>query len=248
MDYAVKYTQKIPAVTVLWQLGKSAPMSAIAHLKDAGELDYLRKKLKKMPSIFGIRTSVWIGIRSITENLQMLRLKEKKRKSDKPPRKLTDKTREPNYAIDKTDIKIVEKLSENSRASFSKIAEAISSSTKTVARRYERLKRNGIIKVLIQINPEKLGYRALANFRMQFSAKSNLSTAVKTIANIPDVTLIIKTSGVYDLSAYALIKSVDQLLDLQDTITNIKDVTKVETTVGRIPAMIPFHREHISTF
>ena len=58
-------------------------------------------------------------------------------------------------------MQIVEKLTKNGRLPFSKIAQEIGASTDTVARRYEKLRKNNFIKVSIQINPLELGYQAI---------------------------------------------------------------------------------------
>jgi Lrp/AsnC family transcriptional regulator for asnA, asnC and gidA len=248
VGHALEYSNKMRHIHGAWRLGKSSDVMAIVGLKDIEELDQVKEALKKLPTVSGLITNVWTGIRNIPENLALIPLKKKAHKADASPKKVTDTIRKPDSKIDETDIKIVEELAKNGRVSFRKIAEDTNSSTNTVARRYEKLKRNGTIKVSIQINPIKIGYRAMAFFNITFLAQTSISTVVETIAKIPDVTTILKTSGAYDLTVKAMIKDIDQLLAIQDEITGIAGVTKVEIYLEQAVPVLLLPREYISTF
>ena len=94
--------------------------------------------------------------------------------------------------IDEIDMKIIEKLSNDGRMSFRKISMELEISTDTVARRYKELRRNNAIKVLIQIDPAKIGYLGQAIFMIAFAYEKTVGSVVETISKIPNVTLIIK--------------------------------------------------------
>ena len=121
-------------------------------------------------------------------------------------------------------------------------------STDTVARRYEKLKRNGTIKVLIQLNTAKIGYHGYATFYIAFVSQSSLISMVENLCKIPDVVLIVQTSGSFDLLVEAMIKDLDQLLSVQDNITSMPGVTKCEMHLSRPTPVFPTPREYISTF
>ena len=246
-DQATDYIRKIPNIAGAWRMGKTSSIIVVATLKNVEELDRFRDTIKKMPSAHGLITNVWTGIRNIPENLSITPLAKKAQTEGTSFKKLSTGDRKRKNEIDEIDNKIVEKLSQNGRLSFKEIAEAINSSTSTVARKYEKLRREGIIKVTVQINPLKLGYHATAWFSI-VTAQNNILSIVEKIANIPDVTLILKISGEYDLSVTAMIKDIEHLLSVQDEITCIEGVTKVETIVGRVFEMMPLPREYISTF
>ena len=135
-------------------------------------------------------------------------------------------------------MQIVEKLAKNGRASFRKISEEIGTSTDTVIKRYQKLKENGIIKVIIQIDPIRIGYQAILDLSIA-SSQNNLSTIVKRLAKIPDVVVIIKASGDYDIYAITLVRDIKQLLTIHDEIARIPGITRVETDIGRPPGMWP---------
>ena len=131
------------------------------------------------------------------------------------------------------------------RESFRKIAEELKISTDTVTRRYRNLKQHGIIKTSIQLNLEKLGYTAIAYIDLTFVHQPNEPNMADTLAEIPDVIKIIKTSGDFDLRILTLIRSLEHLFALQNRITNIAGVTKIKTTLQKIPPIWPVPRENI---
>jgi hypothetical protein len=105
-----------------------------------------------------------------------------------------------------------------------------------------------VIKVLIQIDPAKIGFRGIAIFMITFAYEKTVSSVVATIAKIPNVTLIIKTSGNYDLSAFVMIKDIEQLMSVQDEITSIPGITYVQSAIMKSYSPWPGPKEYISTF
>ena len=116
-----------------------------------------------------------------------------------------------------------------------------------MARRYKRLVENGTIKSIIQIDPTKIGYHAIVTFRMALS-EHNSATIVDMLVKIPDLTLIIKTSGDYDISVFIMVKDLEQVLAMQKKIATISGITRLETKVAGLRACYPGPKEYISTF
>jgi DNA-binding Lrp family transcriptional regulator len=83
---------------------------------------------------------------------------------------------------------------------------------------------------------------------IKFAYEKTVSSVVATIAKIPNVTLIIKTSGNYDLSAFAMIKDIEQLMSVQDEITSIPGITNVQTAIMKSHSPWPGPKEYMSTF
>ena len=150
--------------------------------------------------------------------------------------------------IDELDLQIIEKLTVDGRAPFSAIAKGIGTSTDTVLKRYQKLIRRGAIKVIIQIDPKKLGYCSILDFNIAATSPVNSSTIVELLAKIPDVVIITKTSGDYDLQLAAMIRTVDQMFELQEDIARIPGITKIETSARKIPDRWPTEKQYISTF
>ena len=150
--------------------------------------------------------------------------------------------------IDQIDKQIIQKMGKNSRLSFRKIAQELNISTDTISRRFKKLFNNAIIKPLIQINPTKIGYKATVFFSVSFISKQKLENIVEMISQIPDIVLIINTSGHFDLWVMALIKNIDQLFSIQDQLYKIPGITEMATKIVKTDPVLPVHCEHISKF
>ena len=136
--------------------------------------------------------------------------------------KQTNETR-----VDELDWEIVNKLTLNGRTSFNKIAHEIGTSTDTVVKRYHKLKEKGVIKVSIQINLNRLGYQALLDFNIASISSLSLSGITESLESIPDVVVITKTSGDYDLQVTAAVRDVEQMFALQEEIAKVPGITKI---------------------
>jgi DNA-binding Lrp family transcriptional regulator len=132
--------------------------------------------------------------------------------------------------------------------SFTELSEKIGLSTNTVLKRYYKLVENRSIKVSIQIDPKKIGYTSILDFNIAFTTLQGLSdNIVEAFANIPDIIIITKTSGDYDLQLTAMIRDIEQSFVIQDQIARIHGVTQIETSSRKIPDKWPTPQQYIST-
>jgi hypothetical protein len=94
----------------------------------------------------------------------------------------------------------------------------------------------------------KIGYAAIIDLNIAFTTIRSLSiNIVDLIARIPDVIIITKISGDFDLQVTAVVKSLEHALNLQDEIANIDGVTQIEASMRRIPEKWPTPQQQIST-
>jgi Lrp/AsnC family transcriptional regulator for asnA, asnC and gidA len=247
-DNVFKLLQKIPHVFDVYHVGISPSLSALVTLKTIEELDSVKQSIKALPFVLEVDTRVWTGIRNTPENLSILPLQETAIKTYNASGKTKSDRRRPGNKIDKTDVQIIEKLAKNGRMPFSKIAEELKISTDTVVRRYERLKRDGHLKVVIQINPTKIGYYAFAIFNLNCISQNGVSERVEDLAKIPDVNFVLKTTGNFDFMISAMIKDIKELTAIQEEIASMAGVTKMEIAVAKSYSVWPLPREFISTF
>jgi DNA-binding Lrp family transcriptional regulator len=117
----------------------------------------------------------------------------------------------------------------------------------TVAKRYEKLLQNHDLKVVIQLDPRKLGYQAFAIFNLAF-IEDNLDESLKLLAAIPDVNFIIKTTGVFDCTLSLMIRDINQFATVQEQISAMPSITNMRADMEKLFAPWPIHREFISTF
>jgi DNA-binding Lrp family transcriptional regulator len=246
-DQTVEYVNKMPNIHAAWRTARTSEINAVVTMECLEKLDNIKENIRKLPSVSELRTYIWTGIRNIRENLAIAPL-QMSNKMNMTNEYVTNKSSRTESKIDQTDKRIVEKLAVNGRISFRKLANELAISTDTVARRYEKLKRNGTIKVIVQLDTAKIGYHGYATFYIAFVAQSSLISMVENLCKIPDVVLVIQTSGSFDLLVEAMIRDLDQLLSIQDSITGMPGVTRSEMHLNRPTPVFPTPREYISTF
>jgi len=241
-----KSIEKIRSVEGVFGVRNQPQFVTVVDLKTVEEIEEITYLMKQVPGVTGLKKEIWLGIRSMPDNLsQLLSTQEKWSVSDK---KRVQNEIKAQTKIDQIDKQIIQKMGKNSRLSFRKIAQELDISTDTVSRRFKKLFNNGIIKPLIQINPTKIGYKATVFFSVSFISNQKLENIVEMISQIPDIVLIINTSGHFDLWVMALIKNIDQLFSIQDQLYKIPGITEIATKIVKTDPVLPVHCEHISNF
>lgn len=244
IDQVMEYIRRITEVRAHRQYNSIYNIRAFAALKNLNELDLIKQALKRKLPTVGLRTYIWTDVRNIPENLGIIRSANKIAcgRFGEPENKGT------RTKIDGLDDLLVKKLTADGRASFSEIAKAIGASTDTAMKRYQRLRNQGAIKVSIQIDPNKLGYTALLDFNLSFTGVQNFSsTVVESLAKIPDLIIITRISGDYDLQLTAMVRDMAEYFEIQDQIARICGVTKMEVNARKIPSKWPSPQQYIST-
>lgn len=246
LEQIMEFIGKITEVRAYRQYNSMFNIRAVATLKNIDELDQVKQVIRRKLPITGLKTYIWTAVRNMPENLDLIGTsagfaETKFKKPDHDPSSV--------IKIDNCDNQIVQKLTLDGRKSFSKIAKEIGLSTDTVVKRYHKLRNNGAIKVSIQINPNKIGYQSILDFNISSSSLDKVSqTVVDLLAKIPDVIIITKTSGDYDLQLTAMIRDVAQSFTIQDQIARVCGVTKIEVSARKIPDRWPTPQQYISTF
>lgn len=146
---------------------------------------------------------------------------------------------------DSTDRMILSLLQENARTSNAEIARTIGIAPSGVLERIRKLEQRGIIKGYhASIDPEALGQGLTAFVRMRTGFNDEHSTAVETLAAMPEVLEIHETAGddclmlkirVADMKAYSefLNSRIRKVPQIRDTST-----TMVINTVKEAPEVI----------
>ena len=246
-DSLLELASKIPQVFAVYRIGINPCLVAIVIMKNINELDQVKQSIKKLPFILGVDTKVWTGIRNMPDNLSVLTLQEATVKADNEKGNAKNVVEKLAIKIDEIDSRIIEKLATNARMPFKTIATELGVSTDTVVRRYERLKQNGDLKAVVQINPTKIGYYAYATFKIAVISQDNLLDKLESLAKIPDVNNILRTSGNFDYMISLMVRDIEQLTAIQEEIVGMPGVTNMEINVEKLFSVWPLPRELIST-
>jgi Lrp/AsnC family transcriptional regulator for asnA, asnC and gidA len=245
VELAMDLIKEIGETRVYRQYNSSYNIRAMASLTDLTELDRLKQIIRERLPNSSFRSYIWMGTRNVPENLNLTDVTDLDKKATVFKKSVTPPI---DFTVDNLDLKITKHLTVNGRRSFSDIAKDIDVSNHTVIKRYNRLKENGALKVLAQINLAKIGYAAIIDLNIAFTTIRGLSiNIVDLIAKIPNVIVITKISGDFDLQVTAVIKSLEHALSLQDEIAKIDGVTQIEASMRRIPEKWPTSQQQIST-
>lgn len=96
-------------------------------------------------------------------------------------------------SLDELDRKILHALQINGRAAFSLIGEAVGASEQTVARRYRRLRADGVVRVVGLVDPERLGQ---LDWMIRITCRPTASAALATaLAQREDVAWVSLTGA-----------------------------------------------------
>jgi len=247
----IEYLRKMPEVYSLHSRGVKGNLDVVIILKTLEQLNYIKDAIKRHFLILEMRTAIWTDVKEMNQNLAITSTDKKNEEAEINYQVNTQKkSNSQTMIMDGIDKKIADKLSENGRVSMETLGREIGLTSAAANRRYEKLKKNGVLKATIQINPIKIGYRALCVF-FTVTSHENSFLLIEKISKIPDVISIMKTTGDYDLQIYAMLKDIDQLLFIQKEIGKISGITRMDMEVlgfeeGR--AKWPSPRQYISTF
>ncbi|HVX01656.1 MAG TPA: Lrp/AsnC family transcriptional regulator [Nitrososphaera sp.] len=113
--------------------------------------------------------------------------------------------------MDKTDVKILEKLLSDARMSYRRIAEEIGVSPPTVLARVDKLVKEGIVKSYsATLDHEKLGYDLTAVIEIT-AAKDKIIEIERQIAKFPNVCAVYDITGLTDMTVIAKFRNRKEL-------------------------------------
>jgi len=67
------------------------------------------------------------------------------------------------------------------------------------------------------------------------------------LSRIPDVIIITKTSGDFDLQVSAMVRDIKQVFNIHEEIAHISGVTQIEASLRKAPDRWPTPQQYIST-
>ena len=130
--------------------------------------------------------------------------------------------------MDETDIKIAKILTNDARISFRKMARQLDISTKKVIKRYEKMRKDFLPNSTITLDLEKLGFVGQAVFLIKISYENELNEVFQNIIRIQNIIVAIKSFGAFEILAIAPFKNFEQLYKLNEEISNLEGIEKIE--------------------
>jgi len=125
--------------------------------------------------------------------------------------------------MDETDRQIAKILSQKARTPFSNIARQLGISTKKVMQRYKKLRENVLTLSTIVVDLNKLGYTAGVILLIRLVNKSKLPESLTQLLKIPNLIVLVKLVGNYDLFAYVVLKDFQEYFKMEEIINSIQN-------------------------
>lgn len=144
--------------------------------------------------------------------------------------------------MDEIDSAIIEKLTEDARMSFRKIAKELGISPDTVIKRYATLQEKKVVRgSTVVIDPKKLGYEAMAVFTIDISPTRTLakkivpidsSLILEKLIKMRNIIVATKTVGIsgHDLLAICVAIDFEHLINVGNDIAKIPGVKDLQVS------------------
>ena len=134
-------------------------------------------------------------------------------------------------SLDAKDLKIIEILQENGRASYSEIARRIGMSEAAVYSRIQRLLKLGIVKkIQAVVNAEKLGYTVTA-FISITAQPAKYEKVLRMLSEIPEVLEVHDVTGEHYCLVKVKARDNKALAEILDKIGGFDGVISTETKI-----------------
>jgi Lrp/AsnC family transcriptional regulator, regulator for asnA, asnC and gidA len=131
--------------------------------------------------------------------------------------------------MDKLDYLILSELLKDASLSFVKVAKKVGTSPYTVRRRYEKLKKKGmILKCIISIDLTKLGYQGKAFLLITVEPNSNKTDTINCLTKLRNVIVVTEIIGPYDILAIAPISDLNSIQELVLEVRKAPNLERIE--------------------
>jgi Lrp/AsnC family transcriptional regulator for asnA, asnC and gidA len=136
-----------------------------------------------------------------------------------------------SISLDKIDHKIIQKLLEDGRASFSRIAKEVNLTDVAIKKRFDSLVRKGVISsVSADLNLKVLGYENPIYVLIR-SEPGKTKDLIKKISALDNILELYQTLGEYNLIAKLVVPSLDSTERFLNDLGKIDGVIDVKTQV-----------------
>jgi DNA-binding Lrp family transcriptional regulator len=133
--------------------------------------------------------------------------------------------------FDDTDVRVLRNLQKDARTNFADIAKECGVSVDTIIKRFQRLRRNGVIRgTTILLDPRHFGLECPASFEISVEPL-HVSTVVEAVKKQTGVVFCTPSVGMQNVFAVAVLPSMKELNTLIENIKTLPDVVDVKTSI-----------------
>ena len=203
---------------------------AVAVFRSMQDLTETIREVESHPHVKRVETIIWTEA-IYMEHMDKLVFGTSGKEAENPNNKAPKTTNLKKTKLDETDLKIARILSQNARIPFKRIAEELGISTKNVIQRFRRLKGSVLTVSTITVDLTKLGYQAFAFFYTKVSKRSNLQGIYTKMLEIPNVVVLIKNVGPYDVHGTVFLHNFEDLFEATEQLRKLPGIEHTDIFV-----------------
>jgi|WetSurMetagenome_2_1015567.scaffolds.fasta_scaffold671488_2 Lrp/AsnC family transcriptional regulator, regulator for asnA, asnC and gidA len=134
--------------------------------------------------------------------------------------------------MDTVDIQILTELIKDAQMPFSEISQRIGVSRETVRKRFEKMKKDGIIKrITILIDGHKIGEQGTAFLMLTCLRGADKQAVFQSLRIVPDVCLVTELMGDFDFFVWARIRDLEQIAQIVSEVRKCEGIDQIETLI-----------------
>jgi DNA-binding Lrp family transcriptional regulator len=134
--------------------------------------------------------------------------------------------------MDRIDLRILQELTKDAQTPFYRLAKEIGVSSRTVQKRYERMKEQGIIRrSTIEVDLSGIGFQGKAYLMITNAPNQDKALTIEALDRMENVFLVSEIVGDFDLIAVAMVRAVRDVIDLVGAIRRLPSVGRVEVAL-----------------
>lgn len=133
--------------------------------------------------------------------------------------------------FDETDVRVIRNLQRDARTNFADIAKQCGVSVDTIIKRFQRLRRNGVVTgTTILLDPRHLGFDCLASLELDVEPV-HIPEVVEEVREQPGVVFSTPSMGMQSVFAVTVLRDMKELNILRETIKGLPNVRDVKTSI-----------------
>ena len=150
--------------------------------------------------------------------------------------------------MDRIDLHILNELTVNSKKPFLTMAKELGVTSVTVQKRYEKMKKDGIINMATTVvDLSKLNFQGSVFLMITKSTTCTSEAVVKILLDTKNVFLVTEIIGDFDILGIAYFKTFKSLIELVEKIRNLSCVNHVEIALSK-DTIFPVSQEQMELF
>lgn len=136
-------------------------------------------------------------------------------------------------SLDDLDRAILEMHQDDVSFLYAELAEEFDVTVATIRNRIKRLKANGVMDVILVMNPYKIGYNSFSVIGVRVNPDADLNGIVNTLLEKPGVTNLILVTGRYDIFIHYVCQNMEDFRRfVVEDLREIPGIASFESFIG----------------